>query len=411
MPKQGSSVADVKTQIAGKLALIGAMMVIALTSICDAATIYTDDVAFNSARSLAMGAANIVLHDGNAAHLSNPAALTQIPRTMATGGVSIEHISEQRLDGDVQDIDNAQYYLAPFRSQGFVLPYRGELTTALSRGLSWDYTTKQETVEEDVPKYSYDNQGGLYTYSASVAKQLTPKWAVGGSLNVLKGSSNREARTTQSEMTYLQTRERTESGTSISLGGLYTYSAQLDIGAAYTTKSEITRKQTEQDIWDGEIVDTEHSRSKWTYPAVMGAGVAYRHDKTLFIGEIHRTNWSDFKSVITGQSAMEYNYLNLTTFHLGVEYETSLPSISPKPVLLRGGFYTQPFYFLTEFGTDESTGYFLTGGIGLDFQDVLLDIAAQFGKRTFTKFEAESDYEATVIDVLATVHYQFDMFQ
>ncbi len=402
---------------------VGITMFIVFASTCSAATIYGDSVVSNSARSLAMGAASVVLHDGNTAHLSNPAALAQIQRARATGGVSMEHISEQRFDGDEQDLDNTQYYLAPFRSQGVVLPYRGELTGALSRGLSWDYTTRRKTVEEipaigrtsDLLAYpkssSYDSQGGLYTYSGSVAKQLTPKWAVGGSLNVLRGNRNVESRTTQYGTTSVRIREQTESGTSISLGGLYTHSAQLTIGAAYTTKSDITRKQTRQDVREGEIVSTDHSRSKWTYPAVMGGGLSYRRDKTLYIGEIHRVNWSDFESVTPGESAIQYDYLNLTTFHLGVEYEASLPSLSSKPVLLRGGFYTQPFYFLTEFSTNETTGYFVTGGMGLDFGDVLLDIAAQLGKKTFTQFEAEKDYEATVIDLLATVHYQFDTFQ
>ena len=88
----------------------------------------------------------------------------------------------------------------------------------------------------------------------------------------------------------------------------------------------------------------------------MGAGAAYRHEQFLFVGEVHRTHWPDFEWHETGSSPIRPDYVKLTTVHVGLEYEASMPSLSSEPVLLRCGFYTAPFHFLEELSMDETDG-------------------------------------------------------
>ena len=60
---------------------------------------------------------------------------------------------------------------------------------------------------------------------------------------------------------------------------------------------------------------------------------------------------------------------------------------------------------------DETTGYFITAGIGINVQDFRIDIGGQIGKKTFTEPGAEEEYEASIKSVLGTISYKFDLFQ
>jgi long-subunit fatty acid transport protein len=358
-----------------------------------------------------MGAVSILVADGNIASLNNPAALVLIPRSAVTGGVNIDQVSEESFSKDEQVLDNNQNYLNPLRSQGFVIRNKEVFTAAVSRGMLCDYFTKREKIDEKTKESSsYESKGGLYTFSGSGAKQVVPKMAIGGGLNILRGDRDTESRYTKEKTSSSWTTEQTESGINVSLGALYTLTEQIKMGAVYKANAEITSKLTSTVIENGKKGETESIKQKWTYPASMGIGAAYKYEKTLFVGEIHRTNWSDYKWSAAGEAPTRPEYLNLTTFHLGLEYEASIPSISPEPLLLRAGFYTSPFHFLKELSTDETTGYFVTAGIGISIEDIRIDIAGQLGKKTFTEPEAERDYEASIKSILGTVSYQFDLF-
>jgi len=391
--------------------------------ICMAVTVFADDpVESNSARSLAMGAASIVIADGNVSHLSNPAALILIPGSLITGGLHLDRVSEESFDDNEQELDNSQVYFNPLRSQGFVIRNGTTFTGALSRGMLFDYYSKREEVME-TESSSYESTGGLYAISASVAKQIVPKLAIGGSLNVLRGDRDAESRyteewedwdwdseeTTLEQDTYSWTTEQTESGFSVSLGGLYTLNDELQVGAVYRTSADITMKSKTTETRNGESGDIDSTKGKWAYPVSMGAGAAYKHGQSLFVGEIHRTNWSDYEWHETGGSAIRPDYMELTTFHVGLEYEAAMPSLSSEPVLLRCGFYTAPFHFIEELSTDETTGYFVTAGIGINAGDLRIDIGAQIGKKTFVEPEREEEYEASIMSVLGTISYRFDL--
>lgn len=388
------------------------IFIFAQSTICLAVTKFASDyVEYNGARALAMGAVSIAIADGSISHLSNPAALVLIPRSLVIGGVNIDQVSEESFEKDEQVLDNNQNYPNPLRSQGFVIKNKEVFTGALSRGMLCDYFTKREKIEEKTKESSsYESKGGLYTFSGSVAKQVVPKLAIGGGLNVLRGDRDTESRYTKEKTTSNWTTEQTESGINVSLGGLYTLTEQIRIGAVYKVNAEITNKLTSQRIENGKIVETDSRKEKWTYPASMGIGATYKYEQFLVVGEIHRTNWSDYEWQEMGESPTRPEFVNLTTFHVGLEYEASIPSISPEPLLLRAGFYTSPFHFLEELSTDETTGYFLTAGVGINIEDVRIDIAGQIGKRTFTEPEAKRDYEASIKSVLGTISYQFDLF-
>lgn len=396
---------------------------------CVAVTKFASDyVEYNGSRALAMGAVSILISDGNMAHLSNPAALVLIPRSQIIGGVNIDIVSEESFERDEQVLDNSQNYLNPLRSQSFVIRNKEVFTGAVSRSMLCDYFTKREKRDEKTKEFSsYESKGGLYSISAAAARQIIPKLAIGGSLNILRGDRDTESSYTIEESvyeweweteeiktkktTYNWTTESTESGINVSLGGLYTVSDQISVGAVYRTGGEVTRKLTSTEMKDGKAGETDSTKEKWTYPASMGIGAAYKYEQILFVGEIHRTNWADYKWHEMGGAPTRPEYVNLTTFHVGLEYEASVPSLSTEPLLLRGGFYTSPFHFLEELSMDETTGYFGTAGVGISAGDFRIDIAGQIGKKTFTEPEGERDYEASIKSVLGTVSYQFDLFK
>lgn len=405
--------------------ILASILATTQVSICSAVTTYANDpVESNSARALAMGAASIVITDGNVSHLSNPAALILIPRSLITGGVYLDQISEERFDNNEQELDNDQIYFNPLRSQGFVMRNGEVFTGSLSRGMLFDYYSKLEEIDEEETS-SYESTGGLYTISASAAKQIVPKLAIGGSLNIIRGDRDIESRYTMEwedydwvtdktiieTDTYSQTTEWTESGVNVSLGGLYTLNAQLQVGAVYRTSADVTRKikRTEND--NNEVSETDATKQKWTYPVSMGAGVAYQYENVLLVGEIHRTKWSDYEWSEASSSPVRPGYVDLTTFHAGLEYAVPAPSLSSEPVLLRCGFYTSPFHFLRDLSTDETNGYFVTAGIGIDMEDFRIDIGGQIGKKTFTELERAEEYEASIKSILGTVSYKFDLFE
>jgi len=391
------------------IVLLGGFMFIHVCN-CSATTIYGDIVESNSARGLAMGAASIVVADGSIAHLSNPAALILVPKSAILGGVNFDQVSEESFYEDKQNLDNSQTYFNPLRSQGFVIKNGEAFTGALSRGMLFDYYTKQEAFDEKTKaSSSYESKGGLYSFSALAAKQVVPRMAIGGSVNVLRGNVNAESRYTFGKITSSVTYENTASGMNISLGGLYIVNEQFTIGAVYRTSAEITEKLTNTTT-EAKKTNTVSSRVKWTYPSSMGIGGSYKNNQMLMVGEIHRTNWSDFESQEAGGALSRPGYVDLTTYHVGLEYGVPAPSMSPDPVLLRIGFYTCPLHFLEELSTDETTGYFLTMGAGISAGEFKLDIAGQFGKKTFTEMEGNSDYEASIKSVLGTIRYQFDLF-
>lgn len=143
--------------------------------------------------------------------------------------------------------------------------------------------------------------------------------AIGGSVNVLRRDRNAESSYIFGKITSSVTYENTASGMNICLGGLYIVNEQLTIGAVYRTSAEITEKLTRTET-EAKKVNTVSSKGKWTYPSAMGVGGSYKNNQTLIVGEIHRTNWSDYESHEVGESPFRPEYVNLTTLHIGLEY-------------------------------------------------------------------------------------------
>jgi long-subunit fatty acid transport protein len=398
------------------------VFILVLPSVCSGITVFGSDIVeVNSARALAMGAVSIVINDGNTAYLINPAAMVLVPNSTINIGISMDHISEESFGGKEQNLDNSQTYFNALRSQGVILKSEKLLTFALSRGLLGDYTTKSEEKRQNQTNTN-DTKGGLYSISFSAARKVVPKLAIGASLNLLRGSKDGESFETITQQVgggFFQkpetqktstgeTVEESESGTNFNFGGLYIANERLRIGAAYKTSCDIERKVKTKVIRNGQAGNPESTKEKWTYPASMGAGIAYKYASILFVGEVHRTNWSDYKYSELGQQPTKPKYEDLNTFHLGAEYEISMPNISAEPILLRGGFYTSPFYFVEDASTNESSGYFVTAGAGLNLSGVKIDIAGQFGKKTFSVPE-QAEYEASIQGFLGNISYEFDL--
>lgn len=399
-----------------------AFMFCSVNSLSRAETIFgggghPDIVEVNSPVSAATGASSVTMFDGSSAMIGNPAALTKLKKSAFQVGVSAALISEERLYESKLSYDNAQNYPNPLRTQSAIVRYQ-KFVGGISRGLVGDYTFKDERrVDKKDPKsdlITIKNTGGLYMFSGHLATEVVPKLSVGGSLNLLRGSG---------ELEYLKkgktsngsTGEFSEdSGVSITLGGSYQVHDKVNLAAAYRSGTEIKMKLTTREISNGKAGDSDTDIIRWKYPSSFGFGATYEYEKILFIGEIHRVKWSDY--TIQDKDDIERpDYLDLTTYHVGVEYRADIPDISSEPVRLRAGFYTAPFYFIGEtqdsdFSSTEyeTKGYFLTAGVGIFLDVVQLDISARYGKKTLTDFAGDYEYDGSIADIFATLTYQTD---
>jgi len=372
-----------------------------------------DTLETNSPVSVALGSTSIARFDGKSAMISNPAALTQLSKALFSAGASAVRVSEEMFDEGELEYDNTQVYPYPLRSQSVVMRYQN-YAGGISRGLVGDYFYKlEERVDKDNPKSDLrviENTGGLYMYSAHFAAEVMPKVSVGGSLNLLRGSGELEA-LIKGKTSYGITGEFTEdSSINITLGGFYKVNDKINVAAAYRSKTEIRRKDTMREIVGGKSGDTDVTIEKWQCPSSYGAGATYQSGNLLLIGEMHRTNWSEYTLQVGDEKTQRPDFLDLTTYHLGVEYQV-VSDISPNPVKLRAGYYTAPFYFIERQSTDEAKGFFITAGVGLDYEVVQIDIAGRIGRKTLTDFDDNSEYEGNIMDIFASVTYQIDLFQ
>ena len=393
-----------------------AFMFCSVTSLSRAETIFgsvglPDTVEVNSTVSAATGASSIAVFDGNSAMIGNPAALTKLKKSALQAGVSAALISEEQFDeGDLR-YDNAQNYPNPLRTQSVIVRYQ-KFVGGISRGLLGDYSFKRERrVNKDDPKsdlITIENTGGLYMLSAHFAGEVAPKLSIGGSLNMFRGSGDFESLRKGKTSSGTTGEFSEDSGVSITLGGFYQIHDKVNLAAAYRSGTEIRVKTTKREIVAGKAGKPDTIRTKWKYPSSYGLGATYEHENVLFIGEFHRVNWSDYTIQVGRGKTERPNYFDLTTYHIGVEYKANIPDISSDPVRLRAGLYTAPFYFVEQRSTDETKGYFLTAGVGLSFNVVQLDIAARYGKKTLTDFDANSEYEGSIADIFATLTYQTD---
>ncbi|MBD3180855.1 hypothetical protein GF312_01085 [Candidatus Poribacteria bacterium] len=394
-------------------------------NVCEALTVFPDDpVESNSARSLAMGSACIAVSDGKSSYLSNPATLVLIERSMITGGINLDQIAEEEYSYGELGLDNSQVYINPLRYQHLAITAKS-FSASLGRSMLIDYFRKTENINEDSSS-TFSSKGGLYSISASAAKSVTPEFSVGGSLNILDGKADIENTYSWETIDYndsnwwdedytpqtkrnseTTTVEQTESGYNFSVGALYNLNEQVNIGAVYNTSAEVTLKTKKTTTEDGntDILDTE--KFKWTYPTSMGFGLSYKSGQFLVVGEIHRVNWSEYKHGKVGESLTRPEYVNLTTYHVGIEYMTSADASDP--IFLRCGFNTSPFHFLREVSSDETSGYFLTAGIGMNLNDIKIDIGGRIGKKTYSDFSSEDEYEASIKSVIGNLSYKFDM--
>lgn len=376
-----------------------------------------DIVEVNSPVSAATGASSITMFDGSSAMIGNPAVLTKLKKSAFQVGASAALVSEETLSEGKLKYENSQTYPNPLRTQSAIVRYQ-KFVGGISRGLVGDYTFKRESrVDKKDPKsdlITVERTGGLYLFSAHLAMEAIPKLSVGGSLNLLRGSGESEYLRKGKTSSGVTSEFSEDSGVSITLGGSYQVHDKVNLAAAYRSGTEIKLKLTAREIRDGKAGDSDTEIIRWQYPSSFGGGATYEYEDILFIGEIHQVKWSDY--TIQDKDDIERpDYLDLTTYHVGVEYRADIPDISSEPVRLRAGFYTAPFYFIGETRDSdfssieyETKGYFLTAGVGIFLDVVQLDISARYGRKTLMDFDGDEEYEGSIGDIFATLTYQTD---
>lgn len=112
---------------------------------------------------------------------------------------------------------------------------------------------------------------------------------------------------------------------------------------------------------------TEKNRIQETLPLVVSVGCLFNPIPGLYLAyDVSYLNWKSV-SFKYEDSSDTLDYLrDVTKCHMGAEYSII------KNVALRIGVYSDPSQFITELGREQ---FFLTGGIGLQYRDLSLDVA------------------------------------
>ena len=185
----------------------------------------------SGARASAMGYAFTAIADDATAISWNAAGLTQLlsPEASIIGRVSA---GSKAIEGADYKVDRASDFNLNFAS--FVLPLSmgaSNLVAGIAYRNIFDFNnniTYTWPLTDD--KMTDKNKGGVWGISPSAAMQLTPNFSVGGTFNILTGSS--EHSIDRNDVNYIPPSKEDYSGTSLEIGVLAGFN-QLSVGANF----------------------------------------------------------------------------------------------------------------------------------------------------------------------------------
>jgi long-subunit fatty acid transport protein len=369
------------------------------------------------ARAHGMGGAFIAIADDATAISWNPAGIAQLdrPEASAVGLFNMKTFKNEwsyndpTIPYDTAGTDeNSVSHIAP-NFFSLAVPFKAAdrnlvLAVAYNRMIDFGEAQSQDTIISGV-KYesSYKQTGGLDAISPAIAFQLTPKVSLGLTGNIIVNGSTYTEEENGTNGYYFNYEESMKfSGFNMHMGMLAQVNKQLSLGLAYRMPFELTRETS----WEWEetipgLGTTTGSgnylyEQKWTMPWMLGVGLAFRPSENMTLAfDYERRNFSSTEYTFGPSPSVEMGWNNVNQFRVGMEYLF----VGPTAVFpVRLGFRTNPqVEYATQTFTDASwndtedstgmNGMVFTGGFGMKFGNIWLDLAAEYAITTVSSYE------------------------
>jgi len=376
------------------------------------------------ARAHGMGGAFIGLADDATATSWNPAGLAQLDRmeASAVGNFSSKKFTWKTdvtdptypVNNEDSSYSRSTSHIAP-NFFSLAVPFKVSernvvFAIAYQRLIDFGYDEEDETITYT---WDYTVRGGMDAISPALAIQLTPNVMIGAAGNIILNGL-----THKSEQTWIATtttrsieRDYRESGFNINAGALVMVHKNMNVGATvrlpFTVTSKYTRTVEETGI---ATYDTTYPDQKTTYPLMIGFGFAFKPSDNLTIT-------ADYENRGYGRSKFTYQdydgngklidytvsrgWRDINQYRVGLEY-VAISSLAVFP--LRLGFRTNPLVAadnkitskydrtINDYTNNDITGnteLVFTGGFGMKFGNIWLDLAYEMGKGNFYSDETE----------------------
>jgi len=331
----------------------------------------------SGARASAMGYAFTGVADDATAISWNAAGLTQLmaPELSVIGRVSAGNVT---TEGANFTIDRASDFNLNFAS--FVLPLSMGTSNLVVGGAYrnvFDFNnTTTYTSTETGEKATYEEKGGVWGISPSVAMQFIPNFSIGGTLNILTGSD--ESSWESNGQTSSNTGKTDYSGASIEIGTLAHFN-RFSIGANFKLPYTLKIKK-DDDETDLKI------------PMFFSVGAVFRpFDNLMLAFDYQARPWSKATFSSNREEGVSSGFEDANSIHLGGEFVISLGGLA---IPLRAGLYTDPKPWKDDEG-NKITGTMLTLGTGLAFGNLSLDASLEMGGSTYSS-ELWNGYDYTM---------------
>lgn len=314
-----------------------------------------------AARYAGMGGASIAFADDHAALLSNPATLGLVRSIEFSAGFDRQSGEmDVRYFGDERTIDFGKTRLSHL---GFAYPfptYRGSLVVGFSygrvggldsgylrRGVS-DRIADREMILED---------GGLGSYSAGAALEVSPNLTLGVTGTILGGNSHREVTTQYDDPSYYESTswitDADFHGITGSVGALLNMGSGLRMGIVLHLPEGIDADISIDDQFassDTTYSDAYSSTDRIDLPFRFGAGLAYARPNLILAADAVYADWTqiDYGGPLRTAEGFEA-YRETLALRLGGEVLLS----TQVPLRLRAGYAYEPLPYqvlLTETG-------------------------------------------------------------
>lgn len=325
------------------------------------------------ARSLSMGSTGITSSDEPSTIIINPAGLSTIDSKMFSFGFGLVPVTERvNTTSKNAPFYNSQSYFH-FNNIALVYPL-GSVQFGFGFFPVSDFQYKHKmNVYSGGKLASFDeitSEGTVYTITPACSLKYSV-FSLGLSYNSISGKQVIKYKEVIYYSTYTQTTtDKITSdipGGQMNIGTIVFLGQNMRLGLNYkpSFESKVKTKYDENGV-------KSSTDTKLTYPSEMGFGLGYffgsQGENKLLVDFLVK-NWAELR--VWGKKVAGVR--NFTELHIGAEHSIS------QDVLIRYGFYYQPYYAAKEFEK-----VFFTAGVGLGISTVLsVDIAGEYGKRDY----------------------------
>ncbi|MEW6599797.1 MAG: outer membrane protein transport protein [Nitrospirota bacterium] len=359
----------------------------------------------SGARAAGMGGAFIGIADDATAASWNPAGLVQLERPEISAVYSYFHRRQEYNSPshpeiaaeNTMDTDGLNYasIVFPFvlLKRNMVVSVNYQRLFEMSKDITYslDRQVLGSTLTDHIEFRQY---GFLYTISPALSVQITPRFSIGGTLNIWDNALGRNGWKSSYdsvlsgkvmgnpiEIKFSRQEEVSFGGLNAHAGFLWHINDSLTVGGVYKTAFEAGLKKKIYERQDPQPAVISEKNMVERMPPSYGLGLAYRHsDNWTTSLDMYRTEWSRF--VIRDEEENEINPLDstpisdgrlkdTTQFRLGTEY---LFIHSEAIIPVRAGLFYDPEP--AKGHIDEFYGFSL--GTGYARGSAVFDISYQF---------------------------------